>query len=215
MMMKHKRDQQDNAHGSAAPHDDDQINQAASSQAQSEAEPDTAGQVIVSAAEWEQLQQQLQSQQEQVLRIHAEADNQLKREQRQLERHRQLALESIMRELLDVRDSMEMGLQASLAVETKGVTATQAQADATEQQQLQALRNGMEMTLKLLDKTMTNNHARIIDPQDQPFDPEWHEAISVLPDASVPKDTVLKVIQKGCSLHDRLLRPAMVIVSAG
>lgn len=215
MTMKHKRDQQDNAHGSTAPHDDDQINQAASSQAQSEAEPDTAGQVSVSATEWEQLQQQLQSQQEQVLRIQADADNQLKREQRQLDRHRQLALESIMRELLEVRDSMEMGLQASLAVAIKDESASPAQADASVQQQLQALRNGMEMTLKLLDKTMTSNHARIIDPQDQPFDPEWHEAISVLPDASVPKDTVVKVVQKGCSLHDRLLRPAMVIVSAG
>jgi molecular chaperone GrpE len=166
--------------------------------------------VSIPATQWQQLQQQLNSQQEQVMRIKAEADNQLKREQRQLERHRQLALESIMRQLLEVRDSMEMGLQASVAAEQAGTDQA-----STAGQQLQALRNGMQMTLKLLDKTISDNGAEIIDPQGQPFDPEWHEAVSMQADSGMPRDTVVAVMQKGCRLHDRLLRPAMVIVAAG
>ncbi len=166
--------------------------------------------VTLTAAQWRQLQQQLNSQQEQVLRIKAEADNQLKREQRQLQRHRQVALESIMRQLLEVRDSMEMGLQASTAVADADTDQS-----STAAQQLQALRNGMQMTLRLLDKAMADNHAEIIDPQGQAFDPQWHEAVSVQANSGMPKDTVVAVMQKGCRLHDRLLRPAMVVVSAG
>lgn len=167
--------------------------------------------VTLSAEQWQQLQQQLNTQQEQVLRIKAEADNQLKREQRQLERHRQLALEQVMRQLLEVRDSIEMGLQASLAAEQIGAQ----EQDSTAAQQLQALRNGMQMTLKLLDKTLSDNHAEIIDPQGQPFDPAWHEAVSMQANSELPRDTVVAVMQKGCRLHDRLLRPAMVVVAAG
>jgi len=166
--------------------------------------------VSIPATQWQQLQQQLESQQEQVMRIKAEADNQLKREQRQLQRHRQLALESVMRQLLEVRDSMEMGLQASVAAEQAGTDQA-----STAAQQLQALRNGMQMTLKLLDKTISDNDAEIIDPTGQPFDPEWHEAVSMQADSGMPRDTVVAVMQKGCRLHDRLLRPAMVIVAAG
>lgn len=165
--------------------------------------------VEVPASQWQQLQQQLNTQQEQVLRIKAEADNQLKREQRQLERHRQLALEQVMRQLLEVRDSMEMGLQASAAAEAVG-----SDSDSVAAQQLQALRNGMQMTLKLLDKTMADHHAEIIDPQGQPFDPEWHEAVSMQAGSELPANTVVAVMQKGCRLHDRLLRPAMVVVAA-
>jgi len=200
-------------------HDSEQTAHADFSQAdssQADSAPADAGEndeqtVTVTASQWQQLQQQLNSQSEQVMRIKAEADNQLKREQRQLQRHRQLALESVMRQLLEVRDSMEMGLQASMAAEE----ASAPEQDSTAAQQLQALRNGMQMTLKLLDKTMTDNHAEIIDPGGQPFDPEWHEAVSMQADSGQPKDTVVKVMQKGCRLHDRLLRPAMVIVAAG
>jgi len=229
---KHAVDAEHNARPSATDqprqtedsHDTDQTAHADFSQADfSQADSSPAGSapadagendeqtVTVTASQWQQLQQQLNSQQEQVMRIKAEADNQLKREQRQLQRHRQLALESVMRQLLEVRDSMEMGLQASMAAEEVSAP----EQDSTAAQQLQALRNGMQMTLKLLDKTMTDNHAEIIDPDGQPFDPDWHEAVSMQADSGQPKDTVVKVMQKGCRLHDRLLRPAMVIVAAG
>jgi molecular chaperone GrpE len=53
----------------------------------------------------------------------------------------------------------------------------------------------------------------MIDPAGQPFDPEWHEAMTVLPSADVDENTVLEVLQKGFKLHDRLVRPARVVVS--
>jgi len=188
----------------------DSADQAAAETNESAPEQTVAEQTVeVPASQWQQLQQQLNTQQEQVLRIKAEADNQLKREQRQLQRHRQLALEQVMRQLLEVRDSMEMGLQASAAAES-----ADSESDSVAAQQLQALRNGMQMTLKLLDKTMADHHAEIIDPQGQPFDPEWHEAVSMQADSDLPANTVVAVMQKGCRLHDRLLRPAMVIVAA-
>jgi len=188
----------------------DSADQAAAETNESAPEETVAEQTVeVPASQWQQLQQQLNTQQEQVLRIKAEADNQLKREQRQLQRHRQLALEQVMRQLLEVRDSMEMGLQASAAAE-----AADSESDSVAAQQLLALRNGMQMTLKLLDKTMADHHAEIIDPQGQPFDPEWHEAVSMQADSDLPANTVVAVMQKGCRLHDRLLRPAMVIVAA-
>lgn len=188
----------------------DNADQAAAEVNESAAEPT----IEVPASQWQQLQQQLNTQQEQVLRIKAEADNQLKREQRQLERHRQLALEQIMRQLLEVRDSMEMGLQASVAAEQASVNDAAAEQDSVAAQQLQALRNGMQMTLKLLDKTMADHHAEIIDPQGQTFDPAWHEAVSMQAGSEQPANTVVAVMQKGCRLHDRLLRPAMVVVAA-
>ena len=62
---------------------------------------------------------------------------------------------------------------------------------------------------------MADHGLEIIDPQDQVFDPEWHEAMTLVPAPNVPENTVVEVLQKGFRLHERLIRPARVIVSSG
>ncbi len=132
---------------------------------------------------------------EAMLRMQAEMDNLRKRLMRDLERSRKLALEGIMKDLLQVWDSMERGLEAG--------------GEAT----AEALKEGQQLTLKMLEKVMQDHHLEIIDPAGQPFDPEFHEAMTVIPSADVDENTVLEVLQKGFRLHDRLVRPAMVVVS--
>src|SRR5699024_8192718 len=99
-------------------------------------------------------------------------------------------------ELLAVRDSLEMGLDA-----TRG-----ADSDAHHVQ-------GMELTLRMLAGVMEKFGVTVVDPVGQPFNPEYHEAMSTQPSADAAPNTVLKVVQKGYMLQDRLLRPAMVVVA--
>ncbi len=130
------------------------------------------------------------------LRAAAELDNVRKRAVRDVENARKYALESFGRDLLDVRDSLEMGLEASEA------------ADAD------SLREGSAATLKLLATVMERFGVEQLDPVGEPFDPELHEAMTMQPSADVEPDTVVTVIQKGYTLNGRLLRPARVIVAA-
>jgi molecular chaperone GrpE len=133
---------------------------------------------------------------EAMLRMQAEMDNLRKRLMRDLERSRKLALETIMKDLLQVWDSLERGL---------GVTG--------ESPTIESLVEGQELTLKMLEKVMQGHNLEVIDPLGQPFNPEFHEAVTVLPSADVEENTVIEVLQKGFRLHERLIRPAMVVVS--
>ena len=130
------------------------------------------------------------------LRAAAELENVRKRAVRDVENARKYALENFGRDLLDVRDSLEMGLAAADS------------ADAN------ALREGSEATLKLLQTVMERFGVEQIDPEGEPFDPELHEAMTMQPSAEAEPNSVLTVIQKGYSLNGRLLRPARVIVAA-
>ena len=129
------------------------------------------------------------------LRAAAEVENVRKRAVRDVENARKFALEGFGRDLLAVVDSLEMGL----AVEN---------ADA------KALREGSEATCKLLKTTLERFGIAEVDPEGEPFDPEFHEAISMQPSDTVEPGSVVNVIQKGYALNGRLLRPAMVIVAA-
>ena len=131
-----------------------------------------------------------------MLRMQAEMENLRKRLARDAEKSRKFALERIMKDLLQVRDSMERGLDM-----------------ADESATVESLREGQELTLKMLAKVLQDNDLEVIEPLGQPFDPEWHEAMTVLPSEDVEENTVLEVLQKGYRLHDRLIRPARVVVS--
>ena len=133
---------------------------------------------------------------EAMLRMQAEMDNLRKRLMRDLERSRKLALEGIMKDLLQVWDSLERGLGVS------GESVT-----------IESLVEGQELTMKILEKVMQDHNLELIDPLGQPFNPEFHEAVTVLPSADVEENTVIEVLQKGFRLHERLIRPAMVVVS--
>lgn len=130
------------------------------------------------------------------LRAAAELENVRKRASRDVENARKFALERFGKELLTVRDTLEMGLAAA--------------DNAT----VESLIEGKNATLKLLTSVMSQFGIEEIDPVGEPFDPEFHEAISVQPSDSVEPGSVVTVVQKGYSLNGRLLRPAMVIVAA-
>ena len=132
---------------------------------------------------------------ERYLRAAAEVENVRKRASRDVENAHKFALERFSKELLAVRDSLEMGLAAA------------------ENASVETLLEGSTATLKLLGKTMGHFGIEVLDPHGEPFDPEFHEAISVQPSEDVEPGSVVVVVQKGYALNGRLLRPAMVIVA--
>lgn len=134
---------------------------------------------------------------DQYLRAAAELENARRRAERDLENAHKFALERFANELLPVRDSLEMGLEAA-----KGEAA-----------EVASLREGMDLTLKNLAGVMEKFGISQIDPAGEPFNPEFHEAMLTQPSADAEPDSVLTVIQKGYLLNGRLLRPARVIVA--
>lgn len=132
-----------------------------------------------------------------LLRKQAEYDNLQKRMIRDLDNARKYALEKFATELLAVKDSMELGLDAVTKPETT----------------LDTVREGLALTAKMLTDVMTKFNIFEINPQHQKFDPQWHEAIAMQPLPNITAGTVLHVHQKGYQLNDRLLRPARVIVA--
>jgi len=134
---------------------------------------------------------------DQLVRVRAELDNSRKRQTRELENAHKFALERFVNELLPVRDSMELGLNAAKE-EGAGVN---------------KLVEGTELTLKLFSDVMERFEVVQINPEGEPFDPELHQAISMQPRGDVPPNTGVVVVQKGYTLNDRLVRPAMVMVS--
>lgn len=130
------------------------------------------------------------------LRTAAELDNVRKRASRDLDKARRFGLEKFATEILAVKDSMELGLQAA---ET---------ADAG------ALKEGLEATLKLLEKALVNfDVVEIESAEGTPFDPELHEAMAAQDSSEMEPNSVLEVVQKGYQISGRLLRPARVMVS--
>ncbi len=130
------------------------------------------------------------------LRTAAELENVRKRSARDVENAHRFALERFSKELLAVRDSLEMGLAT------------------VDNASVESLLEGSEATLKILGVTMQQFGIEELDPAGEPFDPEYHEAISMQPSDDVEPGSVVTVVQKGYSLNGRLLRPAMVIVAS-
>ena len=148
------------------------------------------------AAEIEALKAKADENWDRYLRAAAEVENVRKRAVRDVEHARKFALENFGRELLAVKDSLEMGLEA----------AESADADS--------LRAGSEATCKQLKATLERFGVTVVDPHGEPFDPEFHEAMSMMPAADVEPGSVVTVVQKGYTLNGRLLRPARVIVAS-
>ncbi|MGF1526477.1 MAG: nucleotide exchange factor GrpE [Candidatus Competibacterales bacterium] len=126
----------------------------------------------------------------------AEADNVRKRAERDRASAQKYALEKFVNELLPVMDSLEMGHQAAI-----------------EAQDVQKLREGTELTLKMLASALEKFNVRPVDPAGERFNPDFHEAMTMQPTDQVAPNTVLQVIQKGYLLNDRLVRPALVTVA--
>ncbi len=132
------------------------------------------------------------------LRAAAEAENRIRRAENEAAKAKKFAAEDVVREFLGVTDSLELGMKAA-GPAPEGVA--------------KALADGMAMTLKQLLSALEKNGVRQVDPAGQPFNAEHHQAMSMAPSTEVPANHVLSVMQKGYTLHDRLLRPALVVVA--
>ena len=132
--------------------------------------------------------------QDRMLRMQAEMENLRKRAQRDLSNAHKFAIEKFAGELLQVKDSLELGLGAGDVKAEK-------------------LREGTELTLKMLVSTLQKFSIEEIDPAGEAFDPNLHQAMTTQESREHEPNTIIQVMQKGYTLHERLLRPAMVIVS--
>lgn len=134
---------------------------------------------------------------EALLRAHAEMDNVQKRSAREIEKSRRFALERFAKDLVPVIDSLDQALAN----------------DSAEPEPEEARPDGLRLVYRQLVDVLERHGLEVLDPAGQPFDPSWHEAMTMQPSGEVEPNTVLQVLQKGFRLHDRLLRPARVIVS--
>jgi molecular chaperone GrpE len=132
-----------------------------------------------------------------MLRMQADMDNLRKRLMRENEKVRRRTLERFMGDLLPVRDSLERGLEAA------------ADPAAT----VEALSEGKQLIMKMLSKAMGDHGLQVIDPVGEAFDPEKHEAMTMMTSDQHDENTVIDVLEKGYQLHERLIRPAKVVVS--
>lgn len=174
--------------------------------AQAGAEPATAdapegagADVAALQAEIEQLQAQLADARDQVLRAAADAQNARRRAEKDVENAHKYALEKFAAALLPVADNMERALEA---------------ADRTNEA-VKPLAEGVELTSRTLQDVLARFDVQQLDPLGAPFDPQYHEAVSIVENPNVEPNTVLVVMQKGYTLHGRLLRAAMVMVAKG
>lgn len=145
----------------------------------------------------EDLKNQLQSAKEAHLRSLAELDNVRKRAEREIDAGRKFGAEKLLSELLGIADSVDLGLVAADKPDASPKT----------------IAEGLELTRRQLVSLLEKQGVTAVDPKGLPFNPDFHEAVSMIPSAEVAPNHVLTVMQKGYKLHERLLRPAMVIVA--
>jgi molecular chaperone GrpE len=148
-------------------------------------------------AELEAVREELANMKEHSLRALAEAQNMKRRAEIDVENARKYGAEKIISQLLPVVDNLERALQAADA-DLEGV---------------KPVLEGVELTLKGFVEALSKSNVEIVDPHGEPFDPEAHQAMSMIENPDVEPNSVVAVMQKGYRLNGRLLRPAMVIVS--
>ena len=147
-------------------------------------------------AKYRELEEQLRQAEERVLRTAAEAENFKKRLQREKAEQTRYANETFMREVLPVIDNLERALQHSATAPNQ-----------------EGLLEGLNMVLKGFTDTLARFGCTVLEAIGKTFDPNFHEAVSQEVNSEVEPNTVLRELQKGYMIKERLLRPAMVIVS--
>jgi len=144
----------------------------------------------------EHLQDELIAAKDAALRAHAEAQNARRRSEQDVEKARKFALERFVGELLPVVDNLERALEAAAA-----------------EPEVNAIAEGVDLTLKSLLEVLKKFNVEHLDPAGEPFDPQLHQAMTMVPNPDLEPNTVMDVMQKGFTLNGRLIRPAMVVVS--
>lgn len=141
-----------------------------------------------------QAQQKSEENWELLLRTKADMENLRRRTQKDLENAHKYGIEKLVRDLLPVMDGMELGL-------------------ASEETSVESLREGMNLTVNMVNQLFEKFNIEAVNPIDTTFDPDLHQAMTMQPTDEVEPNTVISVMQKGYLLNGRLIRPAMVIVS--
>ncbi|MDO3384715.1 nucleotide exchange factor GrpE [Gilvimarinus sp. SDUM040013] len=180
----------------------DQVDQEAVEAEQAETEqPEEAVEVDISSlqSQLQDLTAALANAKEQTLRAHAETQNARRRAEADVEKAHKFGQEKLVADLLPVVDNLERAL-ASIDVEDES---------------FKAVVEGIELTLKSFTDTLTKHQVEPVNPVGEPFDPQLHQAMSMIESPDSEPNTVLDVFQKGYTLHGRLVRPAMVVVSKG
>lgn len=145
------------------------------------------------------LEEQVAALKDQELRTQAEMQNVRRRAEMDVEKAHKFALEKFANELLPVLDSLERAIEAS----------------QSDEEAVKALREGVEMTMNMFVSGLEKFKVEQVNPVGEAFNPELHQAMSMVPNPEVPANHVMAVMQKGYTLHGRLIRPAMVVVSQG
>lgn len=160
-------------------------------------QPEVGGEGL--QAETDKLKAELADAKEQILRAAAEAQNVRRRAEKDVENARRYGLERFATELLPVMDNLERALAAS---------------DAARQDEAAGpVIEGVELTLKSFADVLARFNIEPVEPIGEPFNPELHEAMSMIESPDAAPNSVINVVQKGYTLNGRLLRPAMVIVA--
>lgn len=142
-------------------------------------------------------QEEIAGLKEQVLRAQAEQQNVRRRAERDVESARKYALEKFASELVPVADNLDRALDTIDA----------------DNEAMKAVGEGIELTRKSFLEVLAKNKLEQLDPVGEPFDPQFHEAMSMIDAPDAEPNTVLNVVQKGYTLNGRLVRAAMVVIS--
>lgn len=173
-----------------------------SAEAQPVGEQDPAEEATdgVNAAELEKAVAEMNKFKDQYVRAHAEMENIRRRADIDVSNARKFGIERFAGELLGVKDSLELA---------SNVDIDDGSADA-----LKSMREGLELTLKMLIKAFDQFNVEEINPEPgEKLNPEIHQAMSMVPSDEFGANQIVQVVQKGYKIHDRLLRPAMVMVA--
>ncbi len=152
-------------------------------------------------AEVQRLSKALHESQERFVRAQAEAENIQRRLERDISKAHKFGIEKFINELLPVIDSLERGLEIGDSE------------DVTPDSAIKSMREGIELTLQMFHSALAKFEVKAVSPEGEIFDPAFHEAMSMQEQGDVTPNTVLAVLQKGYTIHGRLIRPAMVIVA--
>ena len=172
--------------------------QAAESEAAAETEATELPDAAELAKQLAAAQAEVAELKDQMLRVQAEAQNVRRRAEMDVEKAHKFGLEKFANELLPLADNLERAIES-----------------ASEDEASKALREGVEMTLKMFTDGMSKFSLDQVNPMGETFDPQLHQAMSMVPAPDAEPNTVIAVMQKGYTLHGRLIRPAMVMVAKG
>lgn len=153
--------------------------------------------IVTLEQELKEVKAKAEADYDRAVRAASELENVRKRSEKEIVKARMFAVEKFAKELMPVLDSLEQAL----------ATFDNSEVDVTSQ------REGVQLTLKMFMDALEKSQITQIDPEGKPFDPNLHEAMSAQPSGDHAPNTVIAVFQKGYMLHDRVIRPARVVVS--